>query len=64
MSPLYDQPQGSLLVCLQVTPSGGLIGFKIADDLLTKEYKEEKEGLAQIGGNHNKSDCRLPSQQD
>ena len=39
---------------LQITPSGGLIGFKIADDLLTKEYKEEKEGPAQIGGNHNK----------
>ena len=38
---------------VQITPSGGLIGFRIADDLLTKEYKEEEEGLAQLGGNHN-----------
>ncbi|CAL5221468.1 g3664 [Coccomyxa viridis] len=38
----------------RITPSGGLIGFKIADDLLTKEYKEENEGLTQIGSNYNK----------
>ena len=39
---------------LQITPSGGLIGFRIAEDLLTKEYKEDKEKPEiLLGGNHN-----------
>ena len=39
-------------VAVQITPSGGLIGFNIADDLLTKEYKEDKYTEGHVTGNN------------
>ncbi|CAK0780923.1 hypothetical protein CVIRNUC_005223 [Coccomyxa viridis] len=36
----------------KITPSGGLIGFKVADDLLTKEYKEDQEQFSHLSGNN------------
>ena len=44
---------GKHLTCVvQITPSGGLIGFKVADDLLTKEYKEDQEQSSHLSGNN------------
>lgn len=34
----------------QITPSGGLIGFRVADDLLAKEYKEDRQGPKHFSG--------------